>query len=131
MLYFRNYDNGWKYPKMIGAVVFASVLIYVIRRDGYMSGWELVLMLAGIAAYIGGKWMNYSRELCSIVGVSSYSQVDFRLEEIREEIYNSLPNQDTQAKFLQVYASLGKDKIKKATYLKNVQFEVNKPQWMS
>ena len=50
MLYFKNYDNGWKYPKMIGAVVFVSVLIYVIRNGGYMSGWEIVLMLAGLGA---------------------------------------------------------------------------------
>ncbi len=131
MLYFRNYDNGWKYPKMIGAAVFVSVLLYVIRRGGYMAGPEILFILAGLAAYIGGKWMNYSCELCSIVGVSSYSQVDFRLEEIKEEICKNLPNQDTKTKFLSVYASLGNDKMKKAAYLKNLQFEVNKPQWMS
>ena len=131
MLYFRNYDNGWKYPKMIGAVVFVSVLLYVIRSGGYMSGWEIVLMLAGLAAYIGGKWMNYSCEICAILGVSSYSQVDFRMEEIREEIYKKLPDQDTKTKFSAVYASLGNSKIKKASYLKNVELEFNKPKWMS
>lgn len=142
-LYFKNYDNGWKYLKMIGgcaAVVCAIRLLkYSMYANQYrvslleiMGGeyYDFVILAVGLLAYIIGKWMNYSVEITEMLRVKKYSEVDAKLEERKEELFHKIEDEAEKNKFLEVYGSL-QSKMEKATYLVRVGCEVEKPQWMS
>lgn len=141
-LYFKNYDNGWKYLKMIGGAAAVVCLIrlfkYAVYANQYrmslleiMGGeyFEFVLLGAGLVAYVVGKWMNYSTEITAMLRVKKYSEVAARLEERKEELSNKIEDEATKNKFLEVYGSL-ESKMEKAAYLVRVGCEVEKPQWM-
>lgn len=141
-LYFKNYNNGWKYLKMAGGVAIAICLIrlfkYAVYANYYyvslleiMGGeyYEFIILGAGLVAYIVGKWMNYSVEITEMLRVKRYSEVAAKLEERKEEILNKIEDETAKNKFLEVYGSLER-KIDKATYLVQVGCEVEKPQWM-
>lgn len=141
-LYFKNYNNGWKYLKMAGGVAVAICLIrlfkYAVYANYYyvslleiMGGeyYEFIILGAGLVAYIVGKWMNYSVEITEMLRVKRYSEVAAKLEERKEEILNKIEDETAKNKFLEVYGSLER-KIEKATYLVQVGCEVEKPQWM-
>lgn len=142
-LTFKNYDNGWKWVKMAGGCFFAFYLIRLIQYWTLslqnkitlleaMSGntYELVLLLLGLAAYIWGKWKNYSCELTAILGVTKYSEVNARMEERRQEICSKISDKATQKIFLEIYDSL-KSKMQQATFLASVEYDIDKPQWFS
>lgn len=94
------------------------------------NAYELIIVIAGLALYIWSKWINYSCEICEILGVRKYSEVDGRMEELKAKICDQLPDVPTQKQFFDTYDSLEK-KIKQALYLKKVERDLNRPQWMS
>lgn len=142
-LYFKNYDNGWKWVKMIGGCMFVAFLIRVIQFNTYAQkynvtlleimgshSYELALVLIGLVLYIFGKWMNYSQELLSILCVRKYSEVDAQMEKLRVEVYDKLSDEAERIKFLDTYDSMDQ-KLKQAIYLKSLKHKLDKPQWLS
>lgn len=141
-LYFKNYDNGWKYLKMIGGAVAAVYMIRLFKYAVYANGYrmslleimggrydEFIMLGAGLVAYIIGKWMNYSVEITGMLRVKKYTEVAAKMEERKEELYNKIEDEAAKSKFLEVYGSL-ESKMEKTTYLVRVGCEVEKPQWM-
>lgn len=142
-LFFKNYDNGWKWVKMIGGCMFVAFLIRVIQYDIYAqkynvtlleimgsNSYELALVFIGLVLYIFGKWMNYSRELLSILGVQKYSEVDIQMDKLRVEIYDKLSDETERKKFLDTYDSMDQ-KLKQAIYLKSLKHKLTRPQWLT
>lgn len=67
-LYFKNYDNEWKWVKMIGGCMFVAFLIRVFQYNIYAQkyhvtlleimgshSYELALVFLGLILYIFGK----------------------------------------------------------------------------
>lgn len=87
-------------------------------------------MFIGLVLYIFGKWMNYSRELLSILGVQKYSEVDIQMDKLRVEIYDKLSDETERKKFLDTYDSMDQ-KLKQAIYLKSLKHKLTRPQWLT
>ena len=82
---FKNYDNGWKWLKMMGMVSFVAMIVLLVSESvGFADigiNWknytlELVIMAAGLAAYIVGKIMNCNVELLAITQAKSLKDVE-------------------------------------------------------
>ena len=76
-----------------------------------------------------GKIMNCNVELLSITQAKTLKDVEPWMENMKSEIVKQLPNEQSIKAFQENLEEMN-SKVKKATYLKNVQYKLNKPSWM-